>query len=62
VRRLDEGDRFSGEELKRMERHGAICHGEFLIRVFQGKLPRSATSVLMPRRFRSRRLRQVASD
>jgi hypothetical protein len=38
VRRLEEGDGFTGEELRRMERHGAICHGESLITVFQGEL------------------------
>ncbi|HYW46819.1 MAG TPA: hypothetical protein VE959_28390 [Bryobacteraceae bacterium] len=38
VRRLEEGDRFGGQELKRIERQGPICHGEFLIRVTQGKV------------------------
>jgi len=38
VRRLEEDDGFSREELNRMERHGLIMHGEFMIRVTEGKL------------------------
>ena len=38
VRRVEERDPFTREELRRMERHRAICHGEFLITVNQGRL------------------------
>jgi hypothetical protein len=38
VRRLEEGDRFTAQELMRIESRGSISHGEFLIRVTQGRL------------------------
>ena len=38
VRRVEMRDNFTQQEVTRIERHGTICHGEFLIRVFQGNL------------------------